>query len=128
MDARGGGEEAQEDLKSTQAKIRKGGGMCMEEGGPPVQADPKLQFNDNQQKRSSSEKINTQGRSTVKKMVFNLLMACGAMLGVMPGPASGYSLEYFDCRSLTKIDLPDQQPVTLSQRMKKLQQGPPLKY
>ncbi len=26
------------------------------------------------------------------------------MLGVMPGLASGYSLEYFDCRSLTRID------------------------
>ncbi|MCP3663608.1 MAG: hypothetical protein GY696_14140 [Gammaproteobacteria bacterium] len=91
-------------MKSTQANIRKRGGMCKEEGGPPVQADPKLQFDDNQQKRSSSEKNNTQGRSTVKKMVFNLLMACGAMLGVMPGPASGYSLEFFDCRSPTRID------------------------
>ncbi|MCP3668607.1 MAG: hypothetical protein GY696_40020, partial [Gammaproteobacteria bacterium] len=36
---KGGREGAQEILKSTQAKIRRRGGMCKEEGGPPVQAD-----------------------------------------------------------------------------------------
>ncbi len=78
--------------------------MCKEEGGQPVQADPKLQSSDNQQKRSSSEKLKTQGRSTVKKMVFNLLMACGAMFWVMPGQSSVYSIDFFDCRSPTRID------------------------
>ncbi|MCP3663074.1 MAG: hypothetical protein GY696_11355 [Gammaproteobacteria bacterium] len=37
-------------------------------------------------------------------MVCNILIACGAMLGVTLRPASGYSLEYYDCRSPTRID------------------------
>ncbi|MCP3668362.1 MAG: hypothetical protein GY696_38735 [Gammaproteobacteria bacterium] len=101
---KGGGEGAQEDLKSTHTKIRRKGGMCKEEWGPPVQADPKLQSSDNQQKRSSSEKTKTQGRSTVKKIIFNLLMACSAMFGVKPGQASGYNVDFFDCQSPTRID------------------------
>ena len=100
---KGGGEGAQEDLKFIQAKIRKRGEVCKEEGGQ-IQADPKPQSYNNQQKRFNSEKSNTQGRPTVKNMVLNILIACGAMLGVMPGPASGYSLKYFDCRSPTRID------------------------
>ena len=104
MPPEGGGEGVQEDLKFIQAKIRKRGEVCKKEGGAQIQADLKPQSDINQQKRFNSEKSNTQGRPTVKKMVFNIIMACGAMLGVRPGPASGYSLEYYDCRSPTRID------------------------
>ena len=52
---KGGREGAQEILKSTQAKIRRKGGMYKEGGGPPVQADQKLQSSDNQQKLIENE-------------------------------------------------------------------------
>ncbi len=42
--------------------------------------------------------------STAKKMMLSILIACGAMAGLIVKPVSGYSLEYYDCRSPTKIN------------------------
>ncbi|MCP3664981.1 MAG: hypothetical protein GY696_21205 [Gammaproteobacteria bacterium] len=81
-ECKGGGEGVQEDMKFTQAKIRKRREVCKKEGRAQIQSDI------NQQKRFNSKRSNTQGRPTVKNMVLNILMACGAMLGVMSGPAS----------------------------------------
>ncbi|MCP3665493.1 MAG: hypothetical protein GY696_23855, partial [Gammaproteobacteria bacterium] len=57
----------------------------------------------NQQKSFNSGK-NTQSRFTTKKMMFSLLIACGAVAGLMLRPVSGYSLEYYDCRHPTKVN------------------------
>ncbi|MCP3666041.1 MAG: hypothetical protein GY696_26680 [Gammaproteobacteria bacterium] len=54
-------------------------------------------------------------------MAFNLIMACGAIMGVMLGEASGYSINFFDCQSPTRIErLPDQQLVIPLLQRKKL--------
>ncbi|MCP3667678.1 MAG: hypothetical protein GY696_35175 [Gammaproteobacteria bacterium] len=37
-------------------------------------------------------------------MVFNIFIACDAMLGVMLRPVSGYNLEYYDCMFPTRIN------------------------
>ncbi|MCP3665870.1 MAG: hypothetical protein GY696_25805 [Gammaproteobacteria bacterium] len=60
---KGGGEEAQEDEKVKRERRE----VCKKEGGAPIQADPKLQSNDGQQRKFNSEEINTQGRPTVTK-------------------------------------------------------------
>ncbi|MCP3661916.1 MAG: hypothetical protein GY696_05365 [Gammaproteobacteria bacterium] len=48
---KGGGKGAQKDLKPNQAKTKGEGEMCKEEGGQPVQDDPKPQSSDNQQNK-----------------------------------------------------------------------------
>ena len=92
-ECKGGGEEAQEDM------IRE-----RKEGGTQMQVGPKLNFNINQQKSFNSGQNNTQGRLTSKNMMLNILIACGTMLGMTLRPVSGYSLEYYDCWSPTKIN------------------------
>ena len=92
-ECKGGGEEAQEDM------IRE-----KKEGGTQMQVGPKLNFDINQQKSFNSGRNNTQGRLTSKNMMLNILIACGAMLGMTLRPVSGYSLEYYDCWSPTKIN------------------------
>ena len=68
------------------------------------QVDQKANKFGNQQKSFISGRKNTQGRLTTKKMMFSLLVACGAMAGFMLRPVSGYSLEYYDCRHPTKVN------------------------
>ncbi|MCP3665852.1 MAG: hypothetical protein GY696_25715, partial [Gammaproteobacteria bacterium] len=69
-----------------------------------MQVDPKPNFDSNQQNSFNSGRNNTQGRLTAKKMMLYILIACGAMIGMTLRPVSGYSLEYYDCRSPTKIN------------------------
>ncbi|MCP3665598.1 MAG: hypothetical protein GY696_24385 [Gammaproteobacteria bacterium] len=59
------------------------------EGGMQRQVDLKPNSFGNQQKSFNTGRNNTQGKSTTKKMMFSLLIACGAMAGIMLKPVSG---------------------------------------
>ncbi|MCP3663673.1 MAG: hypothetical protein GY696_14490 [Gammaproteobacteria bacterium] len=90
------------------------------------QVDLKPNIYGNQQKSFNSGRNNTQGKLTAKKMMLSILIACGAMVGMIVKAASGYSLEYYDCRSPTKINKFARPTVAIPlQQMRRWPPGPP---
>ena len=53
------------------------------------QVDLKPNIFGNQQKSFNSGRNNTQGKLTTKKMMLSILIACGAMAGLILKPVSG---------------------------------------
>ncbi|MCP3665528.1 MAG: hypothetical protein GY696_24030 [Gammaproteobacteria bacterium] len=99
----GGGEDDQGTIGPTKGRSEGEESAQGRGGAQPFQTDPELQLSENQQRASSLEITRRQCRPTYR-MTLNLIMASGSLLWLMLGVASGYSINFFDCRFPTRIE------------------------